>query len=122
MAEKDDCSCQDHLAEFKPGALKEQEAVALLPYLDEWLLIEKNGLLALEKTYKSMGLSAVARWLLALDEFVQKERHHPDIYLNGQHMQVLWQTKACGGVTGMDFKMAEYCDSLNLYALADNNS
>ncbi|MDD3621635.1 MAG: 4a-hydroxytetrahydrobiopterin dehydratase [Methanofollis sp.] len=96
-----------------PGSapLTRREMLALLPEVPGWTL--ENGRLWRRFTFQSVGEAAA--FITTVIEIGAKTGadHYPDIVLSQyRHVDVLWYTYACGGLTRTDFVLAAKLNSL----------
>ena len=100
-----DCACLEH----NTGAMTELEAIKAADSLDGWTLLEFNGHLKLEKTYK-LNREISAMFISAMHEPIKTNDHHPEVTVKDMSIQFLWWTHKVNGLTDLDFLMAQNTD------------
>ena len=91
--------------------LTEKQAVQNLQYLDQWAILEENGIRKLWKTYKTSFDNGV-RFANEIAYICHQFNHHPLLEITWSTTTVKWFTHSAGGLTDLDFASAEACDSI----------
>lgn len=77
-----------------------------------WERTEARGRPALARTYEMPDFSSALGFVVRVGLAAEKHDHHPDVELGWGRARVLWTTHDAGGVTELDQKLAEICDTL----------
>lgn len=93
----------------RPTKLDDARVAAWLAAHAGW---ERVGDGAIARTFKLADFSAALGFVVRVGLAAEKNDHHPDIELGWGRARVLWSTHDAGGITELDLKLAEACDSL----------
>src|SRR3954465_9038931 len=88
--------------------LKTDEAKARLKKVPEWELEKKH----IERTFEFDDFSESIDFVNAISEGAEEEEHHPDIDIRYNKVRLLLSTHSKGGLTELDFGLAERIDTL----------
>jgi 4a-hydroxytetrahydrobiopterin dehydratase len=109
----------DKLVEFKcipcrgdEPTLTQAEIDALKPQIPEWVVIEKDGVKRLERTYKFKNFSQALAFTNQVGGLAEAEGHHPAILTEWGKVTVTWWTHKIKGLHRNDFIMAAKTDLL----------
>lgn len=92
--------------------LSQAEIEQLKPQIHGWEVVEREGILRLEKVYQFPDFqSAIAFTNLVGDE-AEKEGHHPALLTEWGKVTVSWWTHAISGLHRNDFIMAAKTDEI----------
>jgi 4a-hydroxytetrahydrobiopterin dehydratase len=67
---------------------------------------------AIARSFKFADFSAALAFVVRVGLAAEKKDHHPDVELGWGKARVLWSTHDAGGITALDFELAEACDAL----------
>jgi 4a-hydroxytetrahydrobiopterin dehydratase len=103
-----------HCVACKPGTptLPKQELDKLLPQLEGWTVVERDGHLQLTKTYRFKAFMPGVALATAIATIAEAEGHHPDIQLSYGSLRIDLWTHAAGGLTENDFVLAARIDQI----------
>ena len=88
---------------IKPGGLKER-----MKKVPEWELEKKH----IERTFEFDDFADAIDFVNAVAEVAEEEEHHPDIYIRYNKVRLVLSTHSKGGLTELDFGLAERIDTL----------
>jgi len=88
--------------------LKGDEAKARLKKIPEWELEKKH----LERTFEFEDSSESIDFVNSVAEVAEDEEHHPDIDIRYNKVRLVLSTHSKGGLTELDFALAERIDTL----------
>lgn len=91
-------------------ALTEPERQELLLELDDWQLIERDGIPQLEKVYRFKNFKLAWHFSNKVAELAEQEFHHPTILLEWGRVKVTWWSHSIKGLHKNDFICAAKCD------------
>ena len=98
-------SVPTHMAELiKADQLKQR-----LKKIPEWEL-EKNHI---ERTFEFDDFTEAVDFVNAVAEVSEDEEHHPDIDIRYNKVRLIVTTHSKGGLTDLDFALAERIDTLS---------
>ena len=89
--------------------LKADAAKALLKKVPEWELEKKH----IERTFEFDDFADAIDFLNAVAEVAEEEEHHPDIDIRYNKVRLALSTHSKGGLTELDFALAERIDTLS---------
>src|SRR5207248_1204291 len=89
---------------IKPGDLKDR-----LKKIPEWELEKKH----IERTFEFDDFSDSIDFVNAVAEVAEEEEHHPDIDIRYNKVRLVLSTHSKGGLTELDFALAERIDTLS---------
>lgn len=92
-----------------PDLLKSDEAKSRLKKVPEWELEKKH----IERTFEFDDFADAIDFVNAIAEVADEEEHHPDIDIRYNKVRLLLSTHSKGGLTEMDFNLAERIDTLS---------
>jgi 4a-hydroxytetrahydrobiopterin dehydratase len=89
---------------IKPGELKER-----MKKVPEWELEKKH----IERTFEFDDFADAIDFVNAVAEVAEEEEHHPDIDIRYNKVRLILCTHSKGGLTDLDFALAERIDTLS---------
>jgi len=89
--------------------LKVDAAKALLKKIPEWELEKKH----IERTFEFDDFSESIDFVNGVAEVAEDEEHHPDIDIRYNKVRLILSTHSKGGLTELDFNLAERIDTLS---------
>ena len=88
--------------------LNAQDIKVWMKKLPEWELEKKH----IERTFEFDDFNQAIDFVNAIAEIAEEEDHHPDMDIRYNKVRVQLSTHAEGGLTEMDFEVAEKVDNL----------
>ena len=88
--------------------LKADEAKARLKKIPEWELEKKH----IERTFEFDDFTESIDFVNGVAEVAEDEEHHPDIDIRYNKVRLVLSTHSKGGLTELDFALAERIDTL----------
>jgi len=88
--------------------IKQNELKQRMKKIPEWEL-EKNHI---ERTFEFDDFTDAIDFVNAVAEVAQEEEHHPDIDIRYNKVRLVLSTHSKGGLTELDFNLAERIDTL----------
>jgi 4a-hydroxytetrahydrobiopterin dehydratase len=88
---------------MKQGELKER-----MKKIPEWELEKKH----IERTFEFDDFADAIDFVNAVAEVAEEEEHHPDIDIRYNKVRLVLSTHSKGGLTELDFGLAERIDTL----------
>ncbi|CAK7350271.1 unnamed protein product [Dovyalis caffra] len=99
-------------------AMSEENATAFLLKVAGWNLVNENGTLKLNRSWKVKSFTKGLELFQLVGNVAETEGHHPDLHLVGwNNITVEIWTHAVGGLTENDFILAAKINGLNLHHL-----
>ena len=91
-----------------------KEAENLLKKINsEWIVLEKEGVLQLERTFKFKNFANAIQFVNKTAEIAESEGHHPNLYVFGWNkVKVELYTHAIKGLHENDFIIAAKIDEI----------
>jgi 4a-hydroxytetrahydrobiopterin dehydratase len=89
---------------IKTGELKER-----MKKVPEWELEKKH----IERTFEFDDFQDAIDFVSAVAEVAEEEEHHPDIDIRYNKVRLVLSTHSKGGLTDLDFALAERIDTLS---------
>lgn len=93
-------------------ALSEEHRIALLTELDNWQLLDREGIPQLEKVYKFKNYKQAWDFANRVSTLAEEEFHHPSILLEWGKVTVTWWSHSIKGLHQNDFICAAKCDQI----------
>jgi 4a-hydroxytetrahydrobiopterin dehydratase len=93
-------------------ALCEMEIAKLQPAVQQWSIVERDGIKRLERVFKFKDFAGALEFTIKLGELAESEGHHPAILTEWGRVTVSWWTHVVRGLHRNDFIMAAKTDSL----------
>jgi len=93
-------------------ALSSQEVQSMLLELDNWMMVEREGIPQLEKVYTFKNFKLAWAFSNHVAELAEQEFHHPSIVLEWGKVTVTWWSHSIKGLHKNDFICAAKCDQL----------
>ncbi|MCL9780834.1 4a-hydroxytetrahydrobiopterin dehydratase [Vibrio sp. S4M6] len=91
-------------------ALSETERQSLILELDNWVIVERDGIPQLEKVFKFKNYKQAWHFSNQVSELAEQEFHHPSILLEWGKVTVTWWSHSIKGLHKNDFICAAKCD------------
>jgi 4a-hydroxytetrahydrobiopterin dehydratase len=88
--------------------LNSQDIKAWLKKLPEWELEKKH----IERTFEFDDFTQAIDFVNSIAEIAEEEDHHPDMDIRYNKVRVELSTHAEGGLTDLDFEIAEKVENL----------
>ena len=97
-----------------PGAprLTEQEIAELSPQIPEWKIVEREGIMRLERDFQFPDFAVALAFTNRVAEKAEQVGHHPDILTKWGTVNVAWWSHKIKGLHRGDFIMAAKTDAL----------
>jgi 4a-hydroxytetrahydrobiopterin dehydratase len=92
--------------------LNESEIGRFIDQVNNWKIVEKDGMQRLERTFKYKNFGEALAFTNKVGELAEKENHHPAILTEWGKVTVTWWTHTVHGLHKNDFIMAAKIDSL----------
>ena len=89
--------------------IKANELKNRLKKIPEWELFKKH----IERTFEFDEFSEAIDFVNSVAEVAEDEEHHPDIDIRFNKVRLLVSTHSKGGLTDLDFGLAERIDTLS---------
>lgn len=109
----------DACTKDSPPVTKE-EIAELKPQIPNWNIIEPEGELRLERTYKFQDFKTALAFTNRVGEVAEEQGHHPALLTEYGKVTVTWWTHAISGLHKNDFIMAARTDELASEFAANN--
>jgi len=93
-------------------SLTDAEIAALQPQVPEWNLVEQDGVLRLQRTFKFKNYAQSLEFTNKVAAIAEEQDHHPLIVLEWGRVTVQWWTHVVKGLHKNDFIMAAKVDEL----------
>ncbi|KJY82816.1 pterin-4-alpha-carbinolamine dehydratase [Vibrio galatheae] len=93
-------------------ALGAEERRLLLTELEDWQMLERDGIPQLEKVYKFKNYKLAWEFANKVSQLAEEEFHHPSILLEWGKVTVTWWSHSIKGLHQNDFICAAKCDGL----------
>ncbi|MBI4482258.1 MAG: 4a-hydroxytetrahydrobiopterin dehydratase [Acidobacteria bacterium] len=90
----------------------EEEMAALRPQVPEWAIVEREGILQLERAFRLQNFAQALAFTNTVGEIAEEEGHHPAILTEWGKVTVNWWTHKIRGLHHNDFVMAAKTDAL----------
>jgi len=90
----------------KEPHLTAEEIAQLQPEIPDWEIIEVDGELRLERTYKFPDFQTALAFTNKVGEAAENQGHHPALLTEWGKVTVTWWTHAISGLHQNDFIMA----------------
>jgi 4a-hydroxytetrahydrobiopterin dehydratase len=88
--------------------IKASDAKVRLKKIPEWELEKKH----IERTFEFDDFADAIDFVNAIAEVAEDEEHHPDIEIHYNKVRLILSTHSKGGLTELDFALAERIDTL----------
>ncbi|HJX25965.1 MAG TPA: 4a-hydroxytetrahydrobiopterin dehydratase [Chthoniobacterales bacterium] len=88
--------------------IKANDAKVRLKKVPEWELEKKH----IERTFEFDDFADAIDFVNAIAEVAEDEEHHPDIEIHYNKVRLVLSTHSKGGLTELDFALAERIDTL----------
>lgn len=92
--------------------LSDVELAELRPQIQEWAVVERDGIPRLERTYKVRNFAAALELANRIGALAEEEGHHPAITVEWGKLTVAWWTHKIRGLHRNDVVMAARSDEL----------
>jgi 4a-hydroxytetrahydrobiopterin dehydratase len=90
----------------------ETEIIQFRPQVPDWQLLERQGILQLERAYKFKDFREALAFTNRVGELAEAEGHHPALLTEWGKVTVTWWTHKIKGLHRNDFIMAARTDQL----------
>lgn len=90
----------------------EAEIVELKPQIPDWSLVDRGGILRLERAFRFGNFAAALAFTNRIGALAEAEGHHPDILTEWGKVTVSWWTHKIKGLHRNDFVMAAKTDEV----------
>jgi 4a-hydroxytetrahydrobiopterin dehydratase len=90
----------------------EAEAALLRMEIPGWQLVERDGILRLERVFRFRDFADALAFTTRVGALAEAEGHHPALLTEWGRVTVQWWTHAIGGLHRNDFIMAAKTDAL----------
>jgi 4a-hydroxytetrahydrobiopterin dehydratase len=94
--------------------LTEEEIARLRPEAPDWVVVEREGILRLERLFKFKNFVQALEFTNRVGELAEEQGHHPAILTEWGKVTVTWWTHKIKGLHRNDFIMAAKTDQLYL--------
>ncbi|MBI2550420.1 4a-hydroxytetrahydrobiopterin dehydratase [Candidatus Woesearchaeota archaeon] len=88
------------------------EAMKLLPQVQQWRLAEVSGINAIERKLKFKDFAEAMKFVNKVAAVAEEQGHHPDIKISWNRVTLQLTTHAIKGLSENDFIMAAKIDEL----------
>lgn len=88
--------------------LAQSDVKAMMKKIPEWETDKKS----IERTFEFDDFTLAIDFVNAVAEIAEEEDHHPDIDIRWNKVKLALSTHSEGGLTDMDFQVAEKIDTL----------
>ncbi len=92
--------------------LSEEEIAALSRQVPEWMIVEREGIKRLERTFRFKDFAEALAFTNKVGALAEAEDHHPAILTEWGRTTVTWWTHKIRGLHRNDFIMAAKTDRL----------
>ena len=92
--------------------LTDEEIASLRPEAPDWMVVEREGVLRLERLFKFKNFVQAMEFTNRLGELAEEQGHHPTILTEWGKVTVTWWTHKIKGLHRNDFIMAAKTDEL----------
>ena len=105
---------ENHCEACRPDAprVTAQEITALMPEVPDWQVLERDGILMLERRYSFRNFREALDFTNRVGGIAEAEGHHPDLLTAWGKVTVTWWSHKIKGLHRNDFIMAAKCDRL----------
>lgn len=110
MAELTQQKCEACSKDAPP--VTEAEIAELKPQIPDWNMIEPEGELRLERSYKFPDFKSAIAFTDRVGELAEEQGHHPALLTEYGKVTVTWWTHAICGLHKNDFIMAAKTDEI----------
>jgi 4a-hydroxytetrahydrobiopterin dehydratase len=90
----------------------EAELAEFLPEVPDWKIVEREGILRLERVFEFKNFVQALTFTNKVGELAEAEGHHPAILTEWGRVTVTWWTHKIRGLHRNDFVMAAKTDRL----------
>jgi 4a-hydroxytetrahydrobiopterin dehydratase len=98
----------------------DEEIAELRAQIPQWSLVERDGILRLERTYRLDGFRAAMAFAERIADLAEEQAHHPVLQIDYNRVTVTWWTHKIRWLHRNDFIMAAKTD-LAFEALAPDH-
>lgn len=92
--------------------VSQAEIEQLKPQIPGWEILEREGILRLEKVYKFPDFQSAIAFTNSVGDEAEKEGHHPALLTEWGKVTVTWWTHSISGLHKNDFIMAARTDEI----------
>ena len=86
----------------------QEDIKTMMKRIPEWETDKKS----IERTFEFDDFSQAVDFVNAVAEIAEEEDHHPDIDIRWNRVRLVLSTHSEGGLTGLDFQLAQKIDTL----------
>ena len=94
------------------SVLTEEEVAAAIKRLDGWVISLSDEQLGLTKRFQFSGFNGAFGFISRVALAAERANHHPEWQNIYNKVSIRWATHACSGITSLDLKLAQQCDTL----------
>ena len=88
----------------------DQEIQRLKPQIPEWVIVERDGIRRLERTFRFRNFAEALFFTNNVGKIAEEEGHHPALLTEWGKVTVAWWTQKIKGLHRNDFIMASKTD------------
>jgi 4a-hydroxytetrahydrobiopterin dehydratase len=88
------------------------EIEALTPAIPEWQIVERDGIMRLERSFRFKDFAQALAFTNRVGELAEQANHHPAILTEYGRVTVTWWTHAIRGLHRNDFILAARTDEV----------
>jgi 4a-hydroxytetrahydrobiopterin dehydratase len=92
--------------------LTAEEIASLQPEAPDWEIVERDGILRLERVFKVKNFAEALRFTNRVGELAEEQGHHPALLTEWGRVTVTWWTHKIKGLHRNDFIMAAKTDEV----------
>ncbi|WP_251976589.1 4a-hydroxytetrahydrobiopterin dehydratase [Salinicola avicenniae] len=100
--------------------LTSAEAAHLSPEVPEWRILERDGIMQLERTFRFRDFAQALAFTNRVGDIAEAQGHHPALTTEWGKTTVIWWTHTLRGLHRNDFIMAARTDELAHSHAGDN--
>jgi 4a-hydroxytetrahydrobiopterin dehydratase len=97
---------------MSPSLLSDAEIAVAIEQLDGWVICRNGDQPGLSKSSQFSGFNAAFGFISRVALAAERANHHPEWQNVYHQVTIRWITHAQGGVTDLDVKLAQTCDSI----------
>lgn len=94
------------------GPMSEQECDALLEGIPEWRIIDRDGIMKLERNFIFNDFAGALAFTQQVGDIAERAGHHPRIVTEWGKTGVTWWSHDLGGLQRNDFILAAKTDEV----------
>jgi 4a-hydroxytetrahydrobiopterin dehydratase len=89
-----------------------EEIKSALASIDGWVVVERNGISRLKKSYGFSNFATAMAFTNRVGELAEQDDHHPAILTEWGKVTINWWTHTNKGLSENDFLMAAKVDAI----------